>query len=147
MSGDTPARFRKPATRSRREYLDEPRYADADLKRGALLSLACKACHVMKPGEPSSDKAPNLYGVFGRRAGSRADFDYSAALSSSDIIWTPAAVEAWIAGPAAMVPGTKMKFPGFQSAAARRDVVAYLLHHLGPVHSAKPLQGQDTSSR
>jgi cytochrome c2 len=54
-------------------------------------------------------------------------FDYSDAHAVSVVSWTPEAIETWLADPAAFVPGTKMKFTGYQSAADRRDVVAYLL--------------------
>ena len=112
--------------KSASEYLREPQFAAADLKRGQLLSLACAACHSFGAGEKTI-VGPNLHGVFGRAAGSVEGFDYSAALRSSGLVWTPRALDAWLADPGSFVPGTKMTFTGYRSADDRRDLIAYLL--------------------
>ncbi len=138
------AQFRGAEAERAAAYLAEPRYAQADAKRGALLVLACKACHAIDPGE-TNDHAPRLAGVIGRVAGSRGDFDYSDALKASGIVWTPAAIEAWLANPANFVPGTKMKFTGFASAEDRRDVVAYLLRHAGSAGKAPSAAASGTA--
>ena len=108
------------------EYLQEPRFAEADLQRGELLSLACAACHTLRDGE-KHNVGPNLHGVFGRKAGMSPGFDYSDALTGSDLVWTPRAIEAWLAEPAGFVPGTTMLFAGYRSDTDRRDLLAYLL--------------------
>jgi len=108
------------------EYLGEPRFAAADFARGELLSLACAACHTFRAGDRHT-VGPNLHGVFGRRAGTVEDFTYSQALRDSGLVWTPRAVEAWLAEPARFVPGTSMAFTGFKSEEDRRDLLAYLL--------------------
>jgi cytochrome c len=118
--------FRGAEAKRPAEYLAEPRYADADAHRGELLAYACKACHALAPDE-KNDLGPNLAGAVGRRAATLPGFEYSDALADSGIVWTPEAIEIWLADPEAFVPGTKMKFTGYQSAADRRDVVAYLL--------------------
>ena len=108
------------------EYLQEPRYAGADLARGELLSLACAACHTLREGE-KHHIGPNLHGVFGRKAGTAAGFAYSNALLGSELVWTPRAIEAWLAEPAGFVPGTTMAFAGYRSDTDRRDLLAFLL--------------------
>jgi cytochrome c len=108
------------------EYLAEPQFAAADLQRGELLSFACAACHTLRAGEKTI-VGPNLHGVFGRPAGTLADFAYSPALRGSRLVWTPRAVEAWLADPQRFVAGTTMAFTGLQSADDRRDLIAYLL--------------------
>lgn len=108
-------------------YLQDPEFADADLKRGQLLSLACAACHTLGSGEKTI-VGPNLHGVFGRRAAAVEGFDYSPALRDSGLVWTPRALEAWLADPATFVAGTKMGFTGYRAAEDRRDLIAYLLH-------------------
>lgn len=105
--------------------------AEADLGRGELLSLACQACHTFQAGE-APKQGPNLYGVFGRRAGRGADFDYSDALRDSGIVWTPEQLDAWLKDPAGFVAGTKMGFTGYRSAADRRDLIAYLMRATAP---------------
>ncbi len=112
--------------KSAAEYLREPQFAAADTKRGQLLSLACAACHSFGAGE-ATIVGPNLHGVFGRPAGAIEGFDYSPALKSSGLVWTPRALDAWLADPASFVLGTKMTFTGYRSAEDRRDLIAYLL--------------------
>jgi cytochrome c len=108
------------------EYRHEPEFAGADTKRGQLLSLACAACHSFGAGEKAI-VGPNLHGVFGRPAGIVEGFDYSQGLKSSGLVWTPRALDAWLADPASFVVGTKMTFTGYRSAEDRRDLIAYLL--------------------
>lgn len=113
--------------KSAAEYLRDPAYATADLERGQLLSLACAACHSLGAGEKTI-VGPNLHGMFGRRAGAVEGFDYSPALRDSGLVWTPRALDAWLADPASFVAGTKMTFTGYRSADDRRDLIAYLLN-------------------
>lgn len=124
--GLTAADFRAGDGKTAAERLADPRYAGADLHRGELLSLACQACHTLRAGEPDNI-GPNLAGVFGRDAAARPSFAYSDALRGSGLVWTPAAVEAWLANPQGFLPGTLMAFTGYRSAEDRRDVVAFLL--------------------
>ncbi len=108
------------------EYLADPEFASADTSRGQLLSFACAACHTFGRGGGTLI-GPNLHGVFGRRAASVAGFDYSPALASSGLVWTPVSLEAWLNEPASFVAGTKMAFTGYRSPDDRRDLIAYLL--------------------
>ena len=92
-----------------------------------LLSFACAACHTFG-ATGGTLIGPNLHGVFGRRAASVAGFDYSPALASSGLVWTPVSLEAWLNEPASFVAGAKMAFTGYRSPEDRRDLIAYLLH-------------------
>ena len=97
----------------------------AQLARGKRIFLYCAACHSLGGGE--KDKVgPNLHDVMGAVAGTRGSFGYSTALKESGITWTDDKLSAWVAGPAKMVPGTKMIFPGLKDAKDRQDVIAYL---------------------
>jgi cytochrome c len=107
-------------------YLVDPRFADADVERGATLSLACVVCHTLRPGE-NHMLGPNLGHVFGAAAGKKAGFSYSGALAESGLVWTPQALDAWLAEPASFVPGTTMVFAGYSASDDRRDLIAYLL--------------------
>jgi len=94
----------------------------ADLKRGELLYQTCLACHdVLGAGI-----GPDLTGVVGRKAGSLPGFDYSPALRSSGLTWDDATLRAFISNPQALVPGTRMTFPGYASPADVGAVIAYL---------------------
>ena len=109
-----------------RAYLAEARFAGADLERGDLLSLACRVCHTLGPGEDHL-LGPNLNGVFGRTAAAMPGFQYSPALQESGIVWTPGTLDAWLAEPAGFLPGNNMAFAGFNSASDRNDLLAHLL--------------------
>lgn len=66
----------------------------------------CQVCHGAAGAKPSP-LGPNLSGVVGRKAAS-TPFTYSAALKASKLVWTKQNLEKYLAGPAKMVPGTKM---------------------------------------
>lgn len=70
---------------------------------------------------------PNLHGFFGRRAGSAPDFDYSPVLREASFVWTPRALDAWLAQPARFLPGNRMSFTGVHDAGDRASLIAYLL--------------------
>ena len=70
---------------------------------------------------------PTLSGVLGRKAGGLASFHrYSDALKRSGIVWNEETLDAWIANPAALVPGNDMRFQGISNAQIRANLVAYL---------------------
>jgi len=96
-----------------------------DAAKGKIIFLECQACHAIAPGGPTL-VGPNLAGVYGRKAGTLAGYDYSSALKSSGLVWTAANLDAWLTAPATLVPGTKMAFAGIPSPALRADVIAYL---------------------
>ena len=60
-------------------------------------------------------------------AGSLEGYAYSGALRASGIRWDRASLDRWLAGPSAMVPGTRMPFRGISDPVARRQVVDYLM--------------------
>lgn len=94
--------------------------------RGETLSLACQACHSLTAGGPHLI-GPGLHGIFGREAGTAAGFgNYSDALRAADFTWTPADLDRWLADPAGFLPGTTMAFTGYQNAADRAALIAYL---------------------
>jgi len=75
---------------------------------------------------------PALYGFFGETAGTRPGFAYSAALAEADFVWTPAALNAWLAQPGRFLPGNSMVFAGILRPGDRDDLIAYLLTEAMP---------------
>lgn len=104
----------------------EQRLAAANVKRGQLLFMVCKACHDLEPTQPPK-AGPSLEGVFGRKAGTLPGFKYSDALVKSGVVWTPATMDAWLKQPGAMIPGNGMAFPGIASDSDRASLIAYLM--------------------
>ncbi|WP_243652753.1 c-type cytochrome [Novosphingobium sp. PhB165] len=98
--------------------------ADADV--GARKFRQCAACHSIIEG--ASDRGgPNLYGVFGKPIASNSPrYGYTAALSSHGGTWDERTLNAWIANPMKMVPGTTMQFAGVEDPLTRADLIAYL---------------------
>ena len=94
-----------------------------DAAAGGMAFQQCAECH--SPG--SADGAgPGLKGVIGRRAGSKEGFIYSPAMKKSTVVWDTATLEAFLAAPRAVVPGTTMAYAGDDDAKERADLVAYL---------------------
>jgi len=97
----------------------------ANAKAGQEIFSRCTACHTVQKGGPNG-LGPNLFGVVGRKAGSKPDFGYSAAMKGAGFTWTPQKLDAYIAHPAEVVPGNHMAFAGIPDPKQRADVVAYL---------------------
>ncbi len=102
-----------------------PARAAGDPVMGGRLFLQCRACHTVGPAEMSG-VGPNLNGVVGAKAASRAGYSYSPALAKSGIVWNADTLDAFLTKPSALVPGTKMPFAGVASPIWRADLIAYL---------------------
>ena len=108
------------------DYLGQAPYSGADRDNGERLAQMCRACHTIGSGGVNM-VGPNLFGFFGRPAGSAARYSYSPALQEADFVWTPRALDAWLSQPARFLPGNRMSFPGVSAASDRADMIAYLL--------------------
>lgn len=101
-------------------------YANGDYENGRKVFAQCRSCHTVGAGEPNR-VGPHLHGVFGRKAGSVADFGtYSVGLEESGIVWDPVGIDRWVANPRDLIPVNNMIFPGVRREEDRRDLVAYL---------------------
>jgi cytochrome c len=105
--------------------LSTPALAAGDPVQGKAVFARCAICHnVEKDG--GNGVGPNLFGVVGRKAASVDGFNYSGPLKASGVVWNDDNLSKWVAGPAKMIPGTKMAFGGIASKTQIADVVAYL---------------------
>ena len=108
------------------DYLAMEQFANADRGNGARQAQICKACHSLDSGGANMI-GPALYGVFGRAVGGQAGFDYSPVMRNANFVWTPRALDAWLAQPGKFLPGNRMAFGGVFRQQDRDDLIAYLL--------------------
>ena len=106
-------------------------FAAGDVAHGAKVYQDCMICHSLDKNEIG----PRHRNVFGSKAGSVQDYDYSAALKTSNVTWNETTLDRWLTDPQTFVPGTKMFF-SVEDAQDRADVIAYLKEKAGSVPSA-----------
>jgi len=99
-------------------------YAGGDVARGEARFQDCAACHKLEAG--ANNVGPSLHDIFTRKAGTLEDFRYSPAMKRSGIVWTPEALDEFIADPQAMVPANRMPYAGMANPSDRADLIAYL---------------------
>ena len=101
--------------------------AAGDAIRGQeLYQTMCMSCHSID----YNGVGPAHKGLFGRKAGSRADYLYSPAVKSSNIVWTDKTLDKWLSNPEKLIPGQKMGFI-VPAAKDRADLIAYLKKEAG----------------
>ncbi|MEQ8743437.1 hypothetical protein [Parasphingorhabdus sp.] len=86
----------------------------------------CAVCHSDKQGQKSGF-GPNLFGIAGTKAGAVPGYAFSAAMTSSGVLWNRANLDAFLLSPQSKIPGTKMSFSGVKDAAKRKEIVDYIL--------------------
>ncbi len=101
---------------------------EGNAEHGKAVFNQCKICHAVGPSAKAG-VGPEQNNLIGSVAGSRPGYNYSPAMKEAGqkgLIWTPENLNKYLENPKAMVPGTKMVFPGLKSAQDRADVIAYL---------------------
>jgi cytochrome c len=99
-----------------------PAFAEANAERGReLYESRCIGCHSLD----ANRIGPKHRGVFGRKAGSVADFTYSPAVKNSSVVWNEDTLPRWLTNPQEVIPGQRMNFRVSQPQ-DRADIVAYL---------------------
>ena len=99
--------------------------AAGDAAKGKKVFKKCKVCHTSNKGGKNR-VGPNLFGIFGRKAGSLASFDYSEAWKRADFIWTERTLDRYLIAPRKMIPYNRMPFDGISLRQDRADLIAYL---------------------
>lgn len=100
-------------------------YQKADLQNGQSQFAVCRSCHTLNKGGANMT-GPNLYGVFGRKAGAAEGFNYSDGLKALGSSWDADKLNAWIKDPKSVVATTKMSYVGMKDDKNRTDLIAYL---------------------
>ena len=103
-----------------------PNLASAqDAAAGEKVYGQCRACHQIGPTAKNS-VGPIHNGLIGRKSGSVAGYNYSAANKNSGLTWDEATFTDYIKDPKAKIPGTKMVFPGIKNEQQIKDLIAFL---------------------
>ena len=97
----------------------------ASPQKGGESFRKCQSCHVDdRSGQHKI--GPNLWGVVGSTPGQKPGYPYSPAMKGKGGNWTFEALNTFLSGPQAAVPGTKMSFAGVRNAAERANIIAFL---------------------
>ena len=124
-SSATPAETAAPAVAEKPAPLPVEMLAKADAAAGEATAKKCAVCHSFGKGE-AAKVGPNLWGIIGDKRAHMAGFNYSDAMQKLGGTWTVQEIGAFIAGPQAYLPGTRMSFPGLPKPEDRANVLAYL---------------------
>ena len=96
-----------------------------DPKAGEVVFKRCLACHMV--GEDAKTRVgPVLNGLIGRKAGTYEGYSYTDANKNSGLVWDEATLAQYLKNPKAMIPGTKMVFPGLRKDEEIDNLIAYL---------------------
>jgi cytochrome c len=102
-----------------------PLLAAADAAKGEKLAVRCKACHTLTR-DGASRFGPALWNVVGRDKAAAAGFRYTPAFQKLGGAWDYESLNALLADPKALAPGTRMTMPAVKSAQDRADLIRYL---------------------
>ena len=96
-----------------------------DAAAGEQVFKKCAICHAI--GEGAKNKVgPELNGLDGRHSGTAPGYSYSEANKKSGVVWAKDTFEKYINDPRAMIPGTKMIFPGIKDPKEVENLWAYV---------------------
>jgi cytochrome c len=89
-----------------------------------LFKQQCATCHTTNTSDPAR-QGPSLFKIVGRPAGKADGFHYSAGFAKADFVWDDTRLDAYLANPQAMVPGSIMAYRQ-PKAETRTAIIAYL---------------------
>lgn len=97
-----------------------------NVRRGEEIYHRCRACHALE----ANRVGPKHCGLFGRKAGTAANYQYSLAMKKygASVTWNEETLNHFLENPMKAVPGTKMGYAGIKDPQERADLIAYLKH-------------------
>jgi cytochrome c len=98
---------------------------EKNLLRGQTLFKKCIHCHTYKAGDRHRI-GPNLFGMFGRKAGNVADYDFSDAWKNATFVWTDKTLDTYLLAPHKMIPNNRMPFDGLSRREDRQALIKYM---------------------
>ena len=84
----------------------------------------CNVCHSIEEGK--NKIGPSLAKIVGRHSASIQSFGYSEPMRKLGVVWTSENLDRFLTNPPAMVPGTRMAFPGLKNTDERKALIDYL---------------------
>lgn len=99
--------------------------ASASASSGERVAKKCAACHTFEQGG-ANKIGPNLWNILGETAAHLSDFRYSTAMVNSGLVWDFETLDAFLAKPKDVVPGTSMSFAGLRKAKDRANFLAWV---------------------
>ena len=90
----------------------------------ALFKQQCATCHTTNTSDPTR-QGPTLFKIVGRPAGKADGFRYSAGFAEANFVWDDGKLDAYLANPQAMLPGSNMAYRQ-PKAETRTAIIAYL---------------------
>jgi cytochrome c len=97
---------------------------ECESRSGKTKFMICAIGHSAEAGK--NKVGPSLFSIVGHKSGSVAGYNYSDAMKNFNQAWTRETLDAYLANPSAVVPGTKMIFPGIKDRAERANLIGYL---------------------
>jgi cytochrome c len=89
-----------------------------------LFKQQCATCHTNNLSDPVR-QGPSLFKIVGKPAGKADGFRYSAGFANADFVWDDSKLDAYLANPQGMVPGSIMAYRQ-PKAETRTAIIAYL---------------------
>ena len=90
----------------------------------SLFKQQCATCHTTNLSDPVR-QGPSLFKIVGRSAGKVDGFRYSGGFTEANFVWDDARLDAYLANPQAVIPGSNMAYRQARSE-TRAAIIAYL---------------------
>ncbi len=98
--------------------------ATSKLASAELFTQQCGTCHSLNPADPPR-QGPLLAGVYGRKPGSVAGFQYSTGYAKADFVWDDAHLDPYLTNPQAIIADSIMLYKQ-RNAEIRKAIIDFL---------------------